>query len=283
MPGILWLASYPKAGSTWIRAFIANYLHATDRPVSINDLPKFILGDGLSGPYEQVAGRPVAGMSLDEIHRLRPEVHKMFAWSSPDTVFVKTHNTVAFLDDIPTITPEATAGAIYIIRNPLDLMVSYSHHYGVSFDRAIEVLGSDQFVVPPHGNQVHQYIGSWSSHVRNWTTAPGLAPHVVRYEDMTRKPDRTFRRVIEFLGLPMDAARLKRSIRFSSFKTLSGQEKASGFVESVPVGNRVFFRKGKIGDWRHSLTPEQAQRLVDDHREVMAEHGYLKKDGRPAF
>ena len=283
MAGILWLASFPKSGNTWLRAFLANYMHATDKPVAINDLAKFILGDGLAWPYEKVAGRSVEGMTLDDIHRLRPEVHRMFAWSSPDTVFVKTHNTVAFLDDVPTITPEATAGAVYVMRNPLDLVISHSHHNGVSFDRAIEVLGSDNEVVPPHGNQVHQYIGSWSSHVRNWTTAPGLKPHVVRYEDMTHRPDKTFRRLIKFLDMPLDAARIKRSIRFSSFKTLSGQEKASGFVESVPVDNRVFFRKGKVGDWRNHLTPEQAQRLIDDHREVMAEHGYLKKDGTAAF
>ena len=35
---IHWLASYPKSGNTWMRAYLANYLMDPDEPVSINDL-----------------------------------------------------------------------------------------------------------------------------------------------------------------------------------------------------------------------------------------------------
>ena len=244
-------------------------------PISINELPKFVLGDGLAPAFKKVAGRSVEGMSVDEIQRLRVEVHKMFARSSPDTVFVKTHNAVALLDDVPTITPEATAGAIYIIRNPLDVAVSYAHHYDVSSDRAIEVMGSELTALPVHGNQVYQYLGSWSGHVRSWTTVSGLDPHVVRYEDMMFRPDKTFHRLIKFLGMPLETTRLKKAIRFSSFATLSRQEEKHGFIEAVPVDNRVFFRKGKVGDWREKLTPTQVERFIDDHREVMAEHSIV--------
>ncbi len=283
MAGILWLASYPKSGNTWLRAFLANYFTNAKKPVEINDLPRFVLGDGIAAPFERVAGRSIADMDEHQIQRLRPLVHRMFAESSPDTVFVKTHNAISFLDDIPTITPEYTAGAIYVIRNPLDTAISYAHHYGVDFDRAIEVMGSDELELPTHGHLVCQYLGSWSSHVRSWLEAPGLNRHVVRYEDMVAKPEKAFRDVIKFLGLPVEPARLRRAIRNSSFKALASQERKKGFVEAVPIDNRVFFRKGKVGDWRNHLTPEQAQRLIDDHREVMREHGYLKGDGRPVF
>ena len=282
MPGILWLASYPKSGNTWLRAFLANYFRNPKKPIPINDLPEFIQGDGVAAPFEKVAGGPVADLGVGEIHRLRAKVHMMFATSGPDTVFVKTHNAIAYLDDIPTITPEATAGAIYVIRNPLDVVVSYAHHFGIDLDRAVEVMGSDEYELPSHGPLVHQYLGSWSSHVRSWTTAPGLKFHLVRYEDMITRPDKTFRAVIKFMGLPYEPARLKKAIRFSSFKELSGQEKRAGFIESVPVDNRIFFRSGKAGRWRQTLTPEQAQQVIDDHRAVMRDYGYLKKDGTPA-
>ena len=212
MPGILWLASYPKSGNTWLRAFLANYFQKPTAPISINDLPKFILGDGLASEFERVAGRSVADMNIDEIQKLRPGVHRMFASSSHDTVFVKTHNAVAFLDDIPTITPEATAGAIYIVRNPLDVVVSYSHHYDVSLDRAIDSMGSERTALPSHAHLVYQYLGSWSSHVRSWTNAPGLVPHVVRYEDMAHAPEKAFRKLIKFLGLPIETQRLRKAI-----------------------------------------------------------------------
>ena len=100
---------------------------------------------------------------------------------------------------------------------------------------------------------------------------------------LVAKPGKTFRGVAKFLGLPVESARLKRAIRNSSFKALANQEKKRGFVEAVPIDNRVFFRKGKVGDWRNHLSPEQARRLIDDHREVMRAHGYLKADDSPVF
>ena len=283
MPGILWLASYPKSGNTWLRAFLANYLHNPEQAISINDLPNFMFGDGLAVHFEKVAGGPVADLSAEDLQRLRPAVHRMFVQSSGDTVFVKTHNAISYIDDIPTITPDATAGAIYIIRNPLDVAVSYAHHYGATADRAIDVLGSDDSMLPSHGHLVVQHLGSWSGHVRSWTTAPGLTPHIMRYEDMARAPDKAFRRLIKFLGLPYEADRLKKAIRFSSFKTLSGQEQASGFVESSPGDDRIFFRTGRTGNWRDMLDEAQVERIIDDHRDVMTEHGYLTKTGRPVF
>ena len=222
-------------------------------------------------------------MSIEEIQQLRLKVHMMFATSSSETVFVKTHNAIALLDDVPTINPEATAGAIYIVRNPLDVVVSYANQYDVSHDRAIKSFGSEGTIVPNHGPLVVQYLGNWSDHVRSWLDAPGLKPHLIRYEDMARKPDKAFRGVIKFLGLPLEVPRLKKAIRFSSFDTLAKQEKASGFVEAVPIYNRRFFRKGKVGDWRNHLSEAQAARLIEDHHEVMAEHGYLTKDGRSVF
>ncbi len=283
MPGICWLASYPKSGNTWFRAFLANYLRNPAAPIPINDLPKFIKGDGVAWPYEKLAGRPVGEMSVEEIQELRLKVHMTFATSSSETVFVKTHNAIALLDDVPTINPDATAGAIYIIRNPLDLAVSYAYQYGVDYDRTAEIFRSEDSLLPNHGPLVVQYLGSWSNHVRSWLDAPGLKPHLIRYEDMARKPGRTFRAAIKFLGLPLEAPRLKNAIRFSSFDTLAKQERDSGFVEAVPIDNRVFFRKGKVGDWRNHLSAAQADRLIEDHHEVMAEHGYLTKDGRPVF
>lgn len=283
MSGILWLASYPKSGNTWLRAFITNYMRNPAEPTAINDLRRFNLGDGLAEVFERVAGRPARELSTEDIQRLRPKVHKMFAESGPATVFVKTHNAFAYIDDIPTITPELTAGAVYVIRNPLDVAVSYSHHNGITTDRAVEAMGNQDTHQPTHGNQIVQFISSWSAHVRSWLTAPGLNPFVMRYEDMHRKPDQVFRRLLQFIQVPIDKQRLTRAISFSSFKTLSAQEKATGFVETSPASDGVFFRKGKIGAWREELTAGQAERLIADHREVMAEHGYLDAAGQPVF
>ena len=216
MPGIIWLASYPKSGNTWLRAFLANYLTNAKKAVPINDLPNHILGDNLLLHYEQFTGRKSEALSDQDVARLRPSIHQWFAGSSQNDVFVKTHNAIAQVDGTPLITPSATAGAIYVARNPMDVAVSFAHHYQVDYGRAVESLCEDDYCVPPTSGLLPQYLTSWSGHVRSWTEAPGLTVHVMRYEDMLGKPIPTFRRLAKFLGFRKDPARLKRAIRFSS-------------------------------------------------------------------
>jgi len=282
MPGILWLASYPKSGNTWVRAFLANLLADRREPLPINDLPKFILGDNFLEHYARYSGKEVAALTPELIEALRPKVHQWFAHSRPDNAVVKTHSALIKVNGKPLITPGATAGAIYVVRNPLDVAVSLASHYQVETGRAVEILCDEQHVLPPSSGLTAQYLGSWSRHVRSWTRAPGLPLHLMRYEDMQRRPEREFAALMAFLGLPKDPARLKKAIKFSSFRELAGQEKQTKFVESRPDGKAPFFREGRTGAWRDALTESQVARLTEAHGEVMAEFKYLTPEGKVA-
>lgn len=281
MPGILWLASYPKSGNTWLRAFLANLIHDPPEPLPINRLPDHFLGDGFVVHVEQITGRRIDEIDPAELPALRRRIHEWFAHSRPDNAMVKTHSAVLQVDGHPLITPSATAGAIYVIRNPMDVAVSFAHHFQVSYERAVESLGDEGYVLPPSGGALSQHLSSWSTHVRSWTRAPGLPIHVVRYEDMASKPYPTFKSLMDFLNLPADRNRLKKAIRFTDFKELQGQEQREKFVESRPDGAVPFFRSGKVGGWRAALDEELVARLTARHGEVMREFGYIDSDGQP--
>jgi hypothetical protein len=279
---ILWIASFPKSGNTWLRALLANYLTDSRTPVDINTLPSFAYGDMRAEPYERIAGQPVSGLPPAEINRLRPAVHRALAESAPEIVFVKTHSILAAIDDVPTITPEVTFGALYVVRNPLDVAVSFADHYGLTMEQGVRAVCFANLEIPAKAGHVLQVIGDWSSHVRSWLTAPGLYRHVVRYEDLLRSPQTTFGQVLSFLKLKKDRDRLRRAIRHSAFEVLAGQEAATGFVERSRHAER-FFRSGRAGSYAAHLSPEEIAAMVECHRPMMQQLGYLTPSGEPAF
>ena len=85
MAGILWLASYPKSGNTWLRIFLANVFANAKSAYNINDLKHYFLGEMSSDLYERVAGKPLSELSDADIHRLRPRVHRLLASLRADT------------------------------------------------------------------------------------------------------------------------------------------------------------------------------------------------------
>jgi len=278
MTQILWLASYPKSGNTWLRAFLANYLLNTPTPQDINALPEFVYGDMRVDYYEQLSGKSQADLTWTEINQLRPRVHQFLAEAHPGTVLVKTHNVLSTIEDVPTISPDVTFGAIYVVRNPLDVAVSFSHHYGLTMEQGAKAICFKPLEIQAKAGHILQVVSDWSTNVRTWLKAPGLYLNVLRYEDLTASPNKAFTSVLDFLKLPKERERLKRAIRHSSFKLLAGQERQAGFIER-PQNAERFFRRGKVGSWRNELAAEHVDLIVRSHRDMMIEQGYLSADG----
>ena len=274
MSGILWLASYPKSGNTWLRAFLHNLFRNPSAPFDINRMSELTAGDSQAQWFRRLDPRPPAALDRDALAQLRPRVHALIAESAPDTVMVKTHNALVEVGGVPMITQTLTAGAIYVVRNPLDVVVSYADHLGQPADDIIALMETGGFETPASDDLVPEHHGDWSTNVESWTGRAHPQLHVVRYEDMSRRPGPTFRAVAAFLGLKPPRARIERAMRHSSFRALRAQEDRAGFIERTPVQER-FFRSGKPGGWRDGLDEAQVRRVVERHRAQMARFGYL--------
>ena len=274
MGKIIWLASFPKSGNTWLRAFLHNLLRNPNEPYDINKLADFTKGDAQMAWYNLIDKRPGSEITKDEVAKLRPRIHRLMMQSRPDSVFIKTHNKLVEDRGTPMHSMEYTAGAIYVIRNPLDVTLSFANHYGLTADEAILKMATPGLHTENSERYCYEIYGTWSEHVQSWTTHthPGL--HIVRYEDMLEAPVKTFGSVLKFLGLNVSRERLDKAIKLSSFKVLQEQEKRQGFVEKTEVAER-FFREGKAGQWKRELTPAQVDAVVAAHREQMARFGYF--------
>lgn len=274
MGKIVWLASYPRSGNTWLRAFLHNLLRDPKQPYDINRLTDFTLIDADARWYARFDPRPATQYTKEEVAALRPKVHEAMTRVSGDTVFVKTHNALVEDRGTAMITMAHTAGAIYVVRNPLDVSISYAAHFGVSLDEAIEAMnrpGNESL-----GGQLHfvyEVFGSWSQNVASWTANPAPNMHIMRYEDMQDEPLTAFGRTAAFLGLRVTPDRLQRAIDNSRFDVLSGQERKAGFKERSLKADR-FFRSGRAGQWRTVLNAAQVEAIVAAHREQMERFGY---------
>jgi hypothetical protein len=286
MKRINWLASYPKSGNTWMRVFFTNLRQDGAGPAQINRLHTAMMASCRQS-FDRAVGYNSGDLTHDEVDLLRPDVYLSYARRARNPFFCKVHDAYTYVGDRrPLFPPEATASAIYLVRNPLDVCVSYSHHWRrSSCDEVIAEMADPGFtLLGEHdrleGAQLRQRLLTWSDHVRSWADAPNLRVVVLRYEDLLARPVESFAAAAAFVGMTDDRARIRRALEFSSFEELRRQERAQGFGEVMTRGS-AFFRKGKAGAWREELSASQVARIIRDHREVMQRFGYITEEGEP--
>jgi len=275
---IVWLASYPKSGNTWVRAFLANYYADADAPLSLEAIHHSCYADAEIWPYQKALNTKATVLSTDQALALRPQAHAVLAAAKPGDVVVKTHSPYCFASGQQIITPKVTGGVIHIVRNPWDVAVSYADHFGKSPEGAATDLANPGLAIWPDLGQVAQPVGDRSQHASSWMEAK-IPRLTVRYEDMVTQPHETFGKIVKFACMDMDADRLDKAIRFSSIEELSEQEAKTGFVER-PQHAAKFFREGGVGGWRTILPQAVSRRIGKDHRKMARKLGYMTSDGR---
>ena len=277
--GIVWMASYPKSGNTWARAFLHNLVKACngeEDEQDINEMARFSTWDLDKKRYAHFLGfEPDNSVHRSEIAATRHAVHAQVADATSGLTFVKTHNALVMDRGHATVNFAATAGAVYIVRNPLDVAISYAHHAGRSIDHAIEHMSMTDAENDGSDTAVYEVHGSWSQHVWSWTRNHHQALHVMRYEDMLAEPATTFAALATHLLLGFTPQQLGEAIERSSFARLQAQENERGFRERPPNADSKFFREGRAEQWRDVLTSTQVERIVRDHGEQMRRFGYL--------
>jgi hypothetical protein len=287
MNQINWLASYPKSGNTWTRIFLTNYLNDADQPADINHLK----GGPIASDrdlFDRWAGVEASDLSFEDIADFRPHVYRQMALHIAEPLYLKVHDACTRNSDGEMIFPkDVTSAVIYLIRNPLDVAVSYAHHSGRTLEQVVKNLCDLDGIVYENPKllspQIPQRLLSWSAHVRSWVDESELPVTVVRYEDMLAQPETAFESIIRALKLDFDALRLSKAIDLSRFETIQEQESQAGFKERTMQADAPFFRQGRSGTWREELSPELADKIIEVNRDLMWRFGYLDQNNNPLY
>mgnify|MGYP000904643249 CR=1 FL=1 len=280
MSTIVWLASYPKSGNTWLRVLLEAYKRDDGQPVDINAIEDGHIASSRSF-FDTALGVESSDLTADELERFRPAVFRHAAEAAAETLLLKTHDAYTLTDaGEPWVPADVTRGALYIVRNPLDVAVSFAHHMQKPIGAAIERMAQPEATLASKTScldiQVRQKLLTWSEHVISWIEQTDVPVHLMRYEEMLADPLEAFGAAVRFIGWEHDAARLERAVRLSTFEALQAQEREHDFKERLP-GMTMFFRKGKAGSWREELDAGQVERIIRDHGTVMRRLGYLEE------
>jgi hypothetical protein len=281
--GIFWLSSYPKSGNTWFRIFLANLLNLkkSTEPMNVNHVDHLI-NDNITTTrtwVNQSLGFNSSWLTDDELDALMPCLLTWYNAQQTEVTYHKIHRAYTYIDEGKPLLPQnGCLGAIYFIRNPLDIAISFANHLSCSIDEVIDIMGNRTFALNHY--PLRQLILSWSLHVKSWVEATGGNHFILRYEDMIMNPLDSFTGAVKFLQLDVTTTMIEQAISHASFKTLQQFEKDVGFMDKPPKLSN-FFRKGVAGDWQTTLTADQIQRIIHDHGEVMRTFGYLNKYNEP--
>ena len=209
-----------------------------------------------------------------------PGVYQFHAAHSRRLLFVKAHDAyVKNSRGEPIFPADISHRAVYLVRNPLDVVGSFANHNNCSIDHAIKMMNKPNGYLAKQkkgwniNNQFPQLMFDWSGHVRSWLDQDEIEVILLKYEDAKKDPIGAFTAVLKASGFKIKKSAVKMAIDMTSFEKLKEAEEEKGFREKS-ASSPSFFRKGQVGGWRNELTFEQAQRIVEHHGEVMEKLKY---------
>ena len=282
---ILWIASYPKSGNTWLRSLLSAYYSSEDGVFNqailknIGQFPEkrhFASFDYNSKDVTDTTRFWIkAQEKINEDKKLR---------------FFKTHNIFGAVNNHKFTNKKNSAGCIYIVRDPRNVITSLINHYEMSYDEALKwMTNSKKFIydvenVKQDGYSDFQFISSWSTNYKSWKIQKEIPVKIIRYEDLLKETYVVFKEIIEFtnkilnIKKKIDRNKIKNSVRSTFFDKLKNEEKKNGFIEAVSSKKNKkkipFFYLGPDNDWRKILDKDQQSEFTDIFKEDLKEFGY---------
>ena len=276
---IIWLASYPKSGNTWLRMFLKSYFLKPGEKFGLENsrLDNF---KAQGFPDQEILDHLRVDYNKFEEIVKNWETMQDYINLNNKTNYVKTHNAMVTVGSYKFTTTRNTKGIIYIVRDPRDVLVSLSHHMGIDYEQTFEHLSSSlNFEYPLSGDKRYKksLMGAWSDHYKSWKNFKSCKTLVVKYEDMVLDEYNTFKKIIKYLtevdGAEYKEEKLIKALKQTQFDELQKMEKNEGFSEKGK--GELFFRKGKIGEWKKDLSVNLIKKIEKMFSKEMIELGYL--------
>ena len=281
---IIWLASYPKSGNTWLRSIISSLLYSEDGNFNFNHIYKIRqfpirqYFEPFTKEYQNIHELKKYWIPAQDLISLKNKVE-----------FLKTHHINCKIDDYKFTNGDNTLGTIYVVRDPRNLVKSFTNHYSMDANKATNFLTTQQpafasghIDTRDKNNNIFTLIGCWKDHYLSWTHNNNKLL-LIKYEDMLNDINKEILRIVdfikEFVKIDLNDEKLKNIIKSTSFQNLKNLEKKHEFTEASTDKKdnkkKNFFYLGKENKWEKYLDEENRIKIENELKDSMKELNYL--------
>tara|TARA_B110000263_G_scaffold44760_1_gene36698 strand:+ start:1534 stop:2382 length:849 start_codon:yes stop_codon:yes gene_type:complete len=281
---IIWIASYPKSGNTWLRALLASYYFTNEGSFSLSLLDKIdaFPSDKFFKEYNDQFSKveDTSKYWLKEQEKINKK-NKI--------TFLKTHSAICKINGNSFTNKENSIGAIYIVRDPRNVITSISNHYQISIEDAFQFMKDEKrgIINKKDGRYLgFQAVWSWSINQKTWVENNLFPVLVIKYEDLLKETYNTFRKVIEFINKISNSSKIfnkskgKNSIKNTSFEKLQRMENDHGFAEAMNkkgTNKKIkFFNLGQKNNYKNLLSQDLIIKMNEFYKEELIKFNYEK-------
>ena len=161
---IIWLASYPKSGNTWVRSIISSLIYSDDGNFNFEQIKKI-----KQFPDKNFFKDFVTDFSnFEEISKNWIVAQDKINLDGNIKLF-KTHQGQYIVSNNHFTNKDNTIAKIYIVRDPRNLVKSVSNHFSLSIEEAYKFLISPEIIGnglswEERKDGIKCWLGKWNDH-----------------------------------------------------------------------------------------------------------------------
>lgn len=274
----LWVVSYPKSGNTWLRAMIHRYIE------QVGDAPPHQMNDTNKYWYQVVSPKPMHMLEDEDSLWLRPAAmaHMRAIYSEAETEkpcsIIKSHHFSGEYRGVPLFSPLWVQRAVYITRDPRDVLPSLAHHTGQDLEETAKMMADSEAQLSDESDPsyIPQMMNSWSTNVWSWLRQGRFPTLVTSYEDLQEDTERELKRVLEHFDVDPDEDAVKEAVEFCRFEKMKARAEEGEEEFDIKTDNQdTFFRRGEAGSYKDEVPLHLQKQIIQDHQKVMRLTGYL--------